>query len=299
MNKKTLLWSSLAALLVVVTLIQFIPAEPVLIPARLPAEQREAHRVLPFEGIHNFRDLGGYPTLDGRHTRWGVLYRSGHLAEASRSDLTNLERLQLNTLVDFRSGAEKAEEPDRLPEPAGFQVLEIPTLDGGDNSVGDEILSLIETGDFDGFDPDTFMIEANRQFPSTFNSQYRQFMQAVIAADGAPVLWHCSAGKDRAGFAAAILLRALGVPEKVVLDDYMLSREYSLAARKKELLLMRLLKGEEAASKLAVLMGVERTWLEAAFEEIDQQYGNFDGYLREALELSAADIAALKTALLE
>jgi protein-tyrosine phosphatase len=280
-------------------LFQFIPQAPVTIPAQLPPQQREVHRHLDFAGIHNFRDLGGYPTLDGRHVKWGLLYRSGSLHGATDTDLEYLQQLGLNTLVDFRSSAEKEEEPDRLPQPSGFQLVEIPTLDGGDNSVADEIMARIESGDFSDFEPNSFMLEANQQFASRFTPQYQQFVHTVIAANGEPVLWHCSAGKDRAVFAAAILLRILGVPADAVLADYILSKQYALAARRKELFLLRVFKGAEAADKLAVIMGVDAQWLQAGFDQIDADYGSFENYVRTGLGLDDAAVERLRNTLLE
>ena len=299
MSKKKILGALFGALFIAVAVIQFIPGEPVVIPARVPAEQREAHRVLNFEGIANFRDVGGYETFDGRRTKWGVLYRSGNWAEASRADLKAVEQLGLHTMVDFRSSAEKEEEPDRLPDNKSFEVIEIPTLDGGDNAVAEEIMARIENGDFEGFEPDSFMVEANRALGTKFTPQYREFFQAVLAADGEPVIWHCSAGKDRAGFAAAALLRVLGVDQETVIEDYMLSKKYSVEARRNLLRMLRVVEGEEVADKLEVLMGVEREWLEAAFDEIDSEYGNFDSYVREGLQLSEADVQQLRAQLLE
>jgi len=298
LSKKNLFFSGIAIALLGVGIIQFVPAPALVIPAALPAEQREAHRLLNFEGIANFRDLGGYPAADGRHVKWGVLYRAAALAEPSTADLRELEQLNLATLIDFRSAAEKEAEPDLLPDPAGFTLVEIPTLDGGNKSMVNDIMQRIESGNFDGFDPDTLMLDANRQFASTFTPQFRQFVQTVLAADGAPVAWHCSAGKDRTGFAAAILLRILGVPQEVVMRDYMASRQHALDARRSQLLLLRVFKGEEAADKMAMLMGVEEIWLNAAFEQIDDVWGSFDNYVRDGLGLSAADVALLKDRLL-
>ena len=298
MNRKVILSTGFGILLAGLAVIQFIPSPPVVVPAELPAPERAEHRLLNFEGISNFRDLGGYTTSDNRTVRWGSLYRSGTLAHATPADLDAITRLRLETLIDFRSTAEKAEEPNRLPEPRGFEVVEIPTLDGGDNSVANEIMARIETGDFSDFDPDGFMVTANRQFAATYTPKFREFMQTVLAAQGSPVAWHCSAGKDRTGFASAILLRILGVPQQTILDDYMLSKAYAIEARRRDLLLLRVFKGQEAADKLEVLMGVERDWLQAGFEEIDAQFGSFDSYVRDGLGLSETDIEQLKTQLL-
>lgn len=299
MNKKILAWGALVALALAITLIQFIPSAPVVVPAELPLDQRDAHRLLNFEGVSNFRDLGGYTTDTGKTVKWGKLYRAANFAETSRADQQVLDRLHLHALVDFRSSAEKEEEPNQLPKKPGYLIVEIPTMDGGDNSVSEEIMARFESGDFSDFDPDAFMVEANRQFATTFTPQFREFIGVVQQAKGEPVVWHCSAGKDRTGFAAAILLRILGVPEDVVIQDYILSREYALAARQKELTLVRILKGEEAADKLQILLGVEEPWLQAAFDTIDETYGSFDNYVSEALGLSDEDVTALRAELLE
>jgi protein-tyrosine phosphatase len=299
LNRKNLFWSAFAVLVLVMGVIQFIPSAPVIVPAQLPPQERSAHRLLNFEGIANFRDLGGYETNSGRYTKWGTLYRSGNFSTASRSDNKVLADLQLKSLVDFRSAAEKEEEPHQLSDPLPFELVEIPTLDGGDHSVADEIIARIESGNFSDFDPDAFMTSANRQFSREFTPQFSEFIQVVLKANGQPVAWNCSAGKDRTGFAAAILLRILGVPMDTVLEDYMLSKEYSLAARQKELMMLRLFKGDEAADKLSVLLGVEKAWLIAAFDEIDKQYGSFDGYVDQALGLAPAQVQQLRNSLLE
>jgi protein-tyrosine phosphatase len=297
LGKKTLLWSCFALCLLGIGVVQFIPAPPLVIPAELPKEQRADHRLLNFEGIANFRDLGGYATDDGRQVKWGVLYRSGTLAHSSAADLDGLAQLGLQTMIDFRSAAEKEEEPDRLPDPPGFDVVAIPTLDDGNKMVA-EIMQRIDSGDFGDMEPGRMMLDANRQFASSFTPQYREFARIVQDARGAPVLWHCSAGKDRAGFAAAVLLRILGVPEEIVVQDYMASKEHALEARRTQLLLLRLFKGQEAADKMAVLMGVEEAWIRAGLEEIDASWGSFDNYVREGLGLSNEDVEQLKSQLL-
>ncbi|MAT94654.1 MAG: tyrosine protein phosphatase [Halioglobus sp.] len=299
MGKKALAWSAVASLLVVFAAIQFVPSPPLQVPAQLPAPERAAHRLLNFEGIHNFRDLGGYPAADGRRVRWGVLYRSGTLAHATRQDLEGLAGLGLRTLVDFRSAQEKVEEPNRLPDPLPFEVVDIPTLDDANQALVGEIFARIESGDFDGFDPGATMISANRQFATEFTPQFRQFLQQVLAAQGAPVAWHCSAGKDRTGWAAAVLLRILGVPEDVVMRDYLASAAPSIESRSNQLRLLRLFKGDQAADKLAVLMGVEAPWLQAGFDEVQRSWGGFDAYVRDGLGLSEADVTRLRATLLQ
>ncbi len=299
MNKKKIFGALLASCALAIAVVQFIPSPPLVIPAELAAEARSNHRHLNFEGIANFRDLGGYPAADGREVKWGKLYRSANLATASNADLAGLQRLHLASFVDFRSGAEKAEEPNRLPEQTGFAVVEIPVLDEGNSNLFNEISTRIEEGTLDDFDPDLTMIQANRQFAEEFTPQFQQFIDTVLEADGAPVLWHCTAGKDRTGFAAAVLLRILGVPQDIIMQDYLASREPALESRRKQLLMLRLFEGEETADKIAVMLGVERAWLEAAFEQIDNTWGSFDNYVAQGLQLSSADVQRLRANLLE
>ncbi len=299
LNKKAVYWALFVLVVTAMALIQFIPSAPVNIPAQLPPEQRAANRLLAFEGIHNFRDLGGYRAADGKQVKWGSLYRSANLSEASRADLQVLANMDLHALVDLRSQAERTEEPDRLPQPTDFKVVEIPVLDGGAEGLADEITARIEDGTIDAFDAEGFMLAANRQFADEFTPQFAEFMQVVLQARGEPVLWHCTAGKDRAGFAAAILLRVLGLPQELVLQDYVLSRDYSLQSHQRELMLLKLFKGDAVAEKVTTLLGVEKAWLQAAFDEIDALWGDFDNYVSAGLQLSAADVAALRAHLLE
>jgi len=299
LNIKKIAGSGFIVAAIAVAVIQFIPAPPLLIPAALPQEQRSAHRLLNFEGISNFRDLGGYSTQDGRRVKWGKLYRSGTFAEASRADLAGLSALGLETFIDFRSELEKTEEPNRLPDPPGFTVIDIPVLDDGNKALVGEVMDRIESGNFDGFDPNQAMLTANRQLASEFTPQFKEFVHTVLQADGTPMVWHCSAGKDRSGFAAAILLRILDVPPETIMQDYMASRAPALQSRKGQLRMLELFKGEEAARKIAILMGVEEAWLEASFAQIDATWGSFDNYVETGLQLNAADIQRLRDNLLE
>lgn len=273
---------------------------PVPLPRHLPADQRELGRRIPFDGPGNLRDLGGYKTSDGRSVRWGVLYRSDHLGKLSARDLRQLRRLELATLVDFRSAAEKADAPNRLPRGHGIRVVELPLFDDDTSTaMGTELRARIARGELAGIDAAALLIEANQRLVGEFTPAYRQFVAELLAADGAPVLFHCTAGKDRTGFAAAVVLRLLGVPEEAIVADYMRSRDYSLAARRRDLLLLRLLKGRELTALVRTLLGVEAAYLQAAFDAIDREYGSFDNYVRDGLGLGEAEIARLRARLLE
>ena len=273
---------------------------PLPLPRHLPPARREPGRRIPFDGPGNLRDLGGYRAADGRSVRWGALYRSDHLGRLSARDLRRLRRLELAVLVDFRRGVEKAEAPNRLPRGHGIRVVELPLFDDDASSaMGTGLRARIARGDLAGIDPAALLVEANQRLVTEFTPVYRRFVGELLAARGAPVLFHCTAGKDRTGFAAAIVLRLLGVPEEVIVADYMRSREYSLAARRRDLLLLRLLKGPATTALVRALLGVEAAYLQAAFEAIAREYGSFAAYARDGLGLGDAEIAQLRDALLE
>lgn len=270
------------------------------LPHQLPPARREPGRRIPFDGPGNLRDLGGYRTTDGGTVRWGALYRSDHLGKLSARDLRQLRRLKLAVLVDFRSAPEKAIAPNRLPRHHGVRVVELPMFDDEATRAQEaELRARAGRGDLHGIDAAALLIEANQRLVDEFTPAYRQFMAEVLAARGAPVLFHCMSGKDRTGFAAAILLRLLGVPEETILADYMRSKAYSLAARRRELLLLRLLKGRALTALVRELLGVEAAYLQAAFAAIDASYGSFEAYVRDGLGLDEHAVAQLRATLLE
>ena len=272
--------------------------KPIVFQKDLSAAEREAHRRISFAGSYNFRDLGGYATADGATVKWGALYRADNLAKLTDPDLTALNALGLYRLVDFRADFEKAADPDRLPTNLGFQVVELPIFDTN-SQLGQSIRDRILNGDVNGIDADKLLIDANTQFATDFTPQFKAFIQEVLVAEGKPVMFHCTAGKDRTGFAAAILLRLLGVPQETVLRDYLLSKEYSMEARARDIFILRLTKGEQTAGVVEKLSGVDAAYLQAAFQAIDTRYGSFTAYARDGLGLSDEEVARLRTNLLE
>jgi protein-tyrosine phosphatase len=266
--------------------------ENILNPTTIP------DRVHPFRKIANFRDLGGYPTLDGRVTRWHKLYRSGHLAHATNPDLKKFSRLGIHTLVDFRSDQEREREPDQLPANHEIRTLSFPIQENGKPLFSDEIRQMINERRINGQDPSLKMQEMYVQLATRFTDSYRNYFQALIEAEGKPVLWHCSAGKDRAGFAAAVLLKILGVSDQIIMEDYMLSQDH-VVPRRGQLMTIRLLKGEKAYRYVNRMNDVDPNWLRAAFQTINEEWGNFLNYVRKGLKLYPSDVEYLKVILLD
>ena len=253
-------------------------------------------RLLKIPGASNFRDLGDYKTRDGRSVKWGQLYRSGHLAGLTPRGLDLITSLGLYAVIDFRSAYETQRHPDRIP--AGVRAIHLPVMDQANREMSQEIRERIKNNKFDGFSADHLITKAYRQFPTEFTPAYRSFIHTVLDANGAPVLWHCTAGKDRTGYSAAILLRLLGVDHETIFEDYILSNQYVNKLNKKMLAVI-IARGIKAYRMIKPLYGVNLDWLKAAFETIDKEWGSWETYVSDGLDLSSSDVKQLQNVLLD
>ena len=255
--------------------------------------QSEEFRKLSMDGSYNTRELGGYKTTDGKSVKWGVLFRSDKLSDISLEDQKYLKNLGIQRIVDFRSKAEKTEDPDKIPE--GVAYIEMPIeVDGAMRTKIEAILK----GEINRNVKD-FLIEANEEFIKNYSHIYSKFLKD-LAKEQKPTMFHCTAGKDRAGFAAAITLIAIGVSKEDAINDYMKTNEYT-AKRIDEMIskieLMSLYQTD--GELLRPLLGVEREYLEAAFKAAENEYGSIENYIRSGLNISEKEIQQLRSFLLE
>jgi protein-tyrosine phosphatase len=254
-------------------------------------------RRLDFVGAKNFRDLGGYQTTSGRTIRWRMLYRSDQLSKLTDADVRYLNELSIDRVIDFRADHECKEEPDRLPHSPDVHYVRIPILEASTRlwlELGGDLLKKLHA-----YSPSEYLTKANIELATRFTPEIRQFIHEVFAAQGRPVLFHCAAGKDRTGFAAAVLLRILGVPLDVVMEDYLLSNEYYLSGHQWTLAMIRMAKGRRTAQAIKGFLEVRPVYLAAAFDAIDREYGWFERYVRNGLELTQNDIDHLRAVYLE
>lgn len=232
-------------------------------------------RPLPFEGASNFRDLGGYTGHAGQTVRWRQLFRSDHLGALTAADQLLLDRIGLARVIDFRGERERAAEPNRLPDALQQSLAIEPTVVQRMQDLGSrgEALTVPVVTEL--------MKDLYRALVLYQSHRYAAFFQTLLNAPG-PVVFHCTAGKDRTGYAAALFLLSLGVPREVVLQDYLLTNTlYRRPAYPAS--------HELPADALAVLWRVQSGFLDAAFEAVDAQFGGLDHYLRDALGLGAAE----------
>jgi len=234
---------------------------------------------IALDGQTHFRDLGGLPTLHGRRVKHGVLFRSGELSRLSDSDSQALEELGIRTVFDLRAESEQQQAPDRLP--AAIRLRTIPILQGSFDPT--EILQQLKNGNAAALDE--LMPAIYRALVVDFTPQFRQFFQELASApDG--ILFHCTAGKDRTGLAAALLLIALQVPAELIEQDYLASNA-SLATLN-ERIATRFAPYGITLSQLEPLLTVRAGYLQAAFAEIETRWGSLGRYLDEGLGIDRA-----------
>lgn len=252
------------------------------------------------EGVINFRDVGGHRTAGGRQVRTGRLFRSAHFATATDADLRVLEQLGIGVFIDFRGPHEIADEgSDRLPSQA--RLVSIPMYDPARGTDIRELLFksppevvLEHYGDGRAFEA---MVRASNSFVTNPErvKQYALMMQTIVEAD-TPVVFHCSAGKDRTGWAASLILLALGVPEATVIEHYLASNEFR---RNRAARLDELVRAGVDPSILEPFFLVHAAYAQAAFDAVEEHWGGIDGYLRDALQIDDDQLARFRSSMLE
>ena len=264
------------------------------IPANLSENLREDTRKLPFTGAHNFRDLGGYKTSDGKTVKWGKVYRSDNLHSLTDEDLKYMERLNLKSVVDFRSDEERNDEPDRLTPDMTPILLPIKFEPEG---VTETLVRDLTFGDLDS---SNLLRDFNIILVKEFTEEYREFFRHIVDNGGEPFVLHCTAGKDRAGFGSAMILTVLGVPREKIIEDYLLTNTYVSDHVDRKLLETELKTFFRADSdNLRKINLVEERYIQAAFDTIDSHWGGMDQYISEGLNLTEEDINKIKDYYLE
>lgn len=246
-------------------------------------------RHIRLDGDSNFRDLGGYRTTNGRFVKWGLLYRSGNLSKLTDADLVKLETLNIQTVVDFRSGNEVGKlGQDRHLN--GAQGVALPISPG---KLTNMLREALQNGAFSSITPD-MMVQLYRGFVRDCAEQYSELIQLVADPTKRPLNLHCTHGKDRTGMGAAIILSILGVPWETITHDYLLSNHYLESESEAQKTQMRTLMTKPDGTPLddtdmayiAPLLTVTPTYLDGARLEMLNRYGSIENYIREGLGVS-------------
>jgi protein-tyrosine phosphatase len=260
--------------------------------------ETNAHeRHIKLEGQPNFRDLGGYKTTDGRTVKWGLIFRAGQLSKLTDSDLARLKELHIRTVVDLRGPAEVERGKDLLPE--GARGVNYPIDVGG---LPKEPVPAGSTAA-----PVDFMLQATKSIMINRTDVYTALIRELAVPQNRPLVFHCTAGKDRAGVGAAIVLSLLGVPWDTVREDYLLSNYYRKEENERDLKNIRdgIAKREGIPpekvdmSTYGPMYYVKPEYIDAAHQEAIKKYGSMENYLKKGLGISDETINRLRSELLE
>lgn len=243
-------------------------------------------RVLALEGVHNFRDYGGYAAAGGARVRDGLLYRSAQHGAATDDDLLRIGSVGLATVIDLRGNKERKAHPCKRPEGFAAQVL---FHEGETAGMPPHLQARLENLDAAG------MIRATAEVYRTLPMRpglldiFARYFDALANRDG-PSLVHCFAGKDRTGIAVALLHKALGVHDDDIMGDYLLTNTVGdpEARIRDGAPHIRERYGDLSEEAIRVIMGVAPEYLESAFDEIRGQHGTIDSYLETQLGVTPA-----------
>lgn len=245
----------------------------------------QAHpRVLALEGASNLRDIGGWPVADGRRVRHGIAYRSAALHGLTEADLGHLARTGLRTVCDLRGRQEAARAPSRLPPGAAAHPLPIEPF------VGASLRDMLEGGAATGEGATALLRQAYLAYVSDHLPAYRRLFALLLEEERRPLLFHCSAGKDRTGIGAALILTVLGADRATVVADYVATdrfwrRDHPLPP------------GVPQAAADAIL-ATHPALLEEALDAALTRFGGVEGLAADGLGLDASSLERLREAML-
>jgi protein-tyrosine phosphatase len=246
-----------------------------------------------------FRDLGGIATSDGRQVRHGLFYRAGILLEPDAADVATIRSLGLRRVMDLRSEAERSHRPGTWAS-YGDTREDISDVNTDIRSGSAALLHLLEADSHEAGALE-MMCATYRLMPQGFAGQLAKLFDALQEDDGTPLLIHCTAGKDRTGFACAMVLHALGVAEADIYADYLKTGNVLVGgplAESTNRMLAGYLGHPLEADGLAVIMDVRREFLDVAITAVRAEFGNLERYLEEVGGLSAPRRTRLRQRLL-
>ena len=240
-------------------------------------------RHLNLQGASNFRDLGGYPAADGHITRWRQLFRSNHLGHLTEADVDVVRSLGLRSAFDFRGLEERAVAVCGLAE---ISVHSLPI----EPTVVATLRAHLARGSLCAADALEIMRESYRNYVRHNTHSFRALFGHLLE-DSAPLVIHCTAGKDRTGFACALILHTLGVPDDIIAEDYLLTNQFYRRDPSS---------GTDLPEDVRQAIGsVETSYLSAGFDAIRADYGDLESYLQEGLGVGHGERAALRARYLQ
>lgn len=244
-----------------------------------------AEKNISIKKVYNFRSIGNIRNVEGRTLKDGMFYRSANLFNLKRKSFDHLEKLGIQEIIDLRNSKEIAQKPDHLPDEIVYKNYSA-FEDEGDQL--DHAKKLVLKGKVNGKDADRRMLDFYKEYVTQNPAMIRKIIAEILESDQ-PVLYHCTAGKDRTGIITALILTILKFDKETIYNDYLLSNNYRKKLVDKRLNLATNLHFIYPKMDIAVLeklSWVEMAYLDAAFNEINKKYGSADAYIQQALKIN-------------
>lgn len=250
-----------------------------------------ATRNINIPSIQNFRDLGGYKSVDtGKSVRWGMLYRSAQIDSIPSCSRRKLKNIGIRTIIDLRAEEERHNYPQL--HDGEFKIVHIPIPTGN----MDKILQGIQEEKIKSDTIYRLVEQMNRELVTNYRKEFKELFSVLLNRDSYPAVIHCTSGKGRTGIVSALLLAALGVNEDVIMSDYRLSNDYFNIPKASKYAYELPVNSQEA---ITTIYSAKEDFLNAAKEQIESEYGSVQAYLKKGIGLSAEEIEQLRSILLE
>jgi len=243
-----------------------------------------SNRRIYFDNEVNFRDIGGLKTKDGKTVRWGKIYRSDHLSKLKNEEFDKFNEMRIKTVFDLRTDHEIKGKEDNLP--ANVTYAHTPTVTDHEGEIA-KLRAKVISGEISEKQAMEQTVKFYQDAVTVNVNSLREIIHRITDSDE-PVLYHCSAGKDRTGIVSALILSILNVDRQTIVDEYLLSNYYR-KAKTEEMLgkarLARIIKPKMDLKAIEVFMSVDESFINATFNAIDKEYGGIEKFIENQLSI--------------